>query len=42
VITVYALGQPSGLKSGFGAGDVSGLPLLAQATLTGVYARGTA
>jgi Raf kinase inhibitor-like YbhB/YbcL family protein len=39
VITVYALGQPSGLKHGFTAGDVSALPILAQGTLTGTYTR---
>jgi Raf kinase inhibitor-like YbhB/YbcL family protein len=38
-ITVYALGQPSGLKRGFSAGEVTGLPILAQATLTGTYGR---
>jgi Raf kinase inhibitor-like YbhB/YbcL family protein len=39
VITVYALGQRSGLKRGFGADDVSALPVLGQGTLTGLYAR---
>jgi Raf kinase inhibitor-like YbhB/YbcL family protein len=39
VITVYALGQPSGLKRGFGADEVSGLAVLGQGTLTGLYAR---
>ncbi|HKO29251.1 MAG TPA: YbhB/YbcL family Raf kinase inhibitor-like protein [Solirubrobacteraceae bacterium] len=39
VITVYALGQPSGLSKGFSAGDVEGLPVLGQGTLTGLYAR---
>jgi Raf kinase inhibitor-like YbhB/YbcL family protein len=39
VITVYALGQPSGLRKGFSADDVSGLPVLGQGTLTGLYAR---
>jgi Raf kinase inhibitor-like YbhB/YbcL family protein len=39
VITVYALGQPSGLHQGFSAGDVEGLPVLGQGTLTGIYAR---
>jgi Raf kinase inhibitor-like YbhB/YbcL family protein len=39
VITVYALAQPSGLKRGFSAGDVSALPTLGQGTLTGLYAR---
>jgi Raf kinase inhibitor-like YbhB/YbcL family protein len=39
VITVYALGQASGLKRGFSAGEVSGLPVLGQGTLTGRYAR---
>lgn len=39
VITVYALGQPSGLGRGFTAADVSGLPVLGQGTLTGLYAR---
>lgn len=39
VITVYALGQPSGLGRGFTAADVSGLPVLGQGTLTGIYAR---
>ena len=38
-ITVYALSQPSGLKQGFSAGDLSGLPILGQGTLTGLYAR---
>jgi Raf kinase inhibitor-like YbhB/YbcL family protein len=37
-ITVYALGQPSGLKQGFSAGDVSALPILGQGTLVGTYA----
>ncbi|MGN6868243.1 MAG: YbhB/YbcL family Raf kinase inhibitor-like protein [Solirubrobacteraceae bacterium] len=39
VITVYALGQPSGLRKGFSADDVSALPVLGQGTLTGLYAR---
>jgi hypothetical protein len=39
VITVYALGQSSGLKRGFGADDVSMLPVLGRGTLTGLYAR---
>jgi len=39
VITVFALGQASGLKRGFGAEDVSALPVLGQGTLTGLYAR---
>jgi Raf kinase inhibitor-like YbhB/YbcL family protein len=39
VITVYALGQTSGLKRGFSADDVSTLPVVGQGTLTGVYAR---
>lgn len=39
VITVYALGQPSGLQRGFGADDVSALPVLGQGMLTGIYAR---
>jgi hypothetical protein len=39
VITVFALGQSSGLKRGFSAGDVSALAVLGQGTLTGVYAR---
>jgi Raf kinase inhibitor-like YbhB/YbcL family protein len=39
VIMVYALAQSSGLKRGFSADDVSGLPVLAQGTLTGLYAR---
>ncbi len=39
MITVYALGQPSGLKPGFSADDVSGLPVLTYGILTGVYAR---
>jgi Raf kinase inhibitor-like YbhB/YbcL family protein len=39
VITVYALGQPSGLRKGFSASDVEGLPVLGQGTLTGLYAR---
>lgn len=38
-ITVYALGQPSGLKQGFTAGEVATLPILAQGTLSGAYAR---
>lgn len=38
-ITVYALGQPSGLKQGFSAGDVAALPILGQRTLTGIYGR---
>lgn len=38
-LTVYALGQPSGLKDGFSAGDVAALPILGQGTLTGTYAR---
>ena len=40
VITVYALAQPSGLRKGFSAGDVEGLPVLDQGTLTGLYGRG--
>lgn len=39
VVTVYALGQPSGLTRGFTADDVTGLPVLGQGTLTGLYAR---
>jgi Raf kinase inhibitor-like YbhB/YbcL family protein len=39
VITAYALGQKSGLHIGFSADDVSGLPVLGQGTLTGLYAR---
>lgn len=39
VITAYALGQASRLHIGFSADDVSGLPVLAQGTLTGLYAR---
>jgi Raf kinase inhibitor-like YbhB/YbcL family protein len=39
VITVYALGQASGLARGFSADDVSALPVLGQGTLTGLYAR---
>jgi hypothetical protein len=39
VITVFALGQPSGLSKGFSADDVSALPVLGQGTLTGRYAR---
>jgi Raf kinase inhibitor-like YbhB/YbcL family protein len=39
VVTVYALGQPSGLKRGFSADEVSALPVLGQGTLTGLYAR---
>jgi Raf kinase inhibitor-like YbhB/YbcL family protein len=39
VITVYALGQRSGLSRGFSADDVSALPVLGQGTLTGRYAR---
>ena len=38
-LTVDALGQPSGLKDGFSAGDVAALPILGQGTLTGTYAR---
>jgi Raf kinase inhibitor-like YbhB/YbcL family protein len=38
-ITVYALGQPSGLTPGFDAGAVSSLPALGQGTLIGIYAR---
>jgi Raf kinase inhibitor-like YbhB/YbcL family protein len=38
-ITVYALGQPSGLRHGFSAGEVGALPILAQAKITGIYAR---
>lgn len=39
VITVYALGGSSGLRKGFSADDVGGLPVLGQGTLTGRYAR---
>jgi Raf kinase inhibitor-like YbhB/YbcL family protein len=39
VITVYALGASSGLRKGFSADEVSGLPVLGQGTLTGRYAR---
>lgn len=39
VITLYALGQSSGLRKGFSAGGVEGLPVLGQGTLTGLYAR---
>jgi Raf kinase inhibitor-like YbhB/YbcL family protein len=39
VITVYALAGSSGLRKGFSADEVSGLPVLAQGTLTGRYAR---
>jgi hypothetical protein len=39
VITVYALGQPSGLKRGFTGDDVAGLPVVAEGTLIGLYAR---
>jgi len=39
VITVYALGQSSGLGKGFSADDVSALPVLGQGTLTGLYGR---
>jgi Raf kinase inhibitor-like YbhB/YbcL family protein len=39
VITVYALAQASRLRIGFSADDVAGLPVLAQGTLTGLYAR---
>ncbi len=39
VITVYALGQSSGLSKGFSSGEVTALPTLAQGTLTGLYAR---
>jgi Raf kinase inhibitor-like YbhB/YbcL family protein len=38
-ITVYALAQPSGLQSGFSAGAVSGLNLVAIGGITGVYKR---
>lgn len=38
-ITVYALGQPSGLARGFSADAVSSLPVLGQGTLIGTYAR---
>jgi Raf kinase inhibitor-like YbhB/YbcL family protein len=38
-ITVYALGQASGLKQGFSADAVAALPVLGQGTLTGAYAR---
>jgi Raf kinase inhibitor-like YbhB/YbcL family protein len=38
-ITVYALSRPSKLKPGFSAGAVSGLPVLASGSLTGLYAR---
>jgi phosphatidylethanolamine-binding protein (PEBP) family uncharacterized protein len=38
-ITVYALGQLSGLSQGFSDGAVAGLPVLGQATLIGTYAR---
>jgi Raf kinase inhibitor-like YbhB/YbcL family protein len=38
-ITVYALGQPSGLTQGFDAGAVSSLRALGQGTLIGTYAR---
>lgn len=38
-ITVYALGQPSGLKQGFSAGEVGVLPILGQGTLPGTYGR---
>lgn len=40
VITVYALGQASGLRKGFSAGDVEGLPVLGEGMLTGLYGRG--
>ena len=39
VVTVYALGQPSGLKRGFSADDVTDLPVLTYGIHTGVYAR---
>lgn len=39
VITVYALGGSSGLRKGFSADEVSGLPVLGQGTLTGRYGR---
>ncbi len=39
VITVYALGQSPGLRKGFSADDVGGLPVLGQGTVTGLYAR---
>jgi Raf kinase inhibitor-like YbhB/YbcL family protein len=38
-ITVYALGRPSMLKSGFSADAVSRLPVLATGSLTGRYGR---
>ncbi len=38
-VTVYALGQPSGLSQGFSADNVSTLPVLGQGTLIGTYAR---
>jgi Raf kinase inhibitor-like YbhB/YbcL family protein len=38
-ITVYALGRPSRVKTGFSAGAVAGLDVLSQGSLTGVYAR---
>jgi Raf kinase inhibitor-like YbhB/YbcL family protein len=38
-ITLYALGQPSMLKTGFAADAITGLPALASGTLTGLYAR---
>ena len=38
-ITAYALGRPSLLKPGFGAGALTGLPVLATGRLTGLYAR---
>lgn len=39
VITVYALGQSSGLRKGFSADAVNALAVLGQGTLTGLYAR---
>ena len=38
-ITVYALGRPSRLTSGFSADAVARLPVLAKGSLTGLYRR---
>jgi Raf kinase inhibitor-like YbhB/YbcL family protein len=38
-LAVYALSRPSMLKTGFSAGVLASLPVLAHGSLTGVYAR---
>jgi Raf kinase inhibitor-like YbhB/YbcL family protein len=38
-IKVYALGQPSGLSSGFSGTALGNLDVLALGTFTGIYAR---